>query len=372
MRRVLWASILVTVICVFTVAQGPRFIHLSWQHDPATTITIMWRTDPSVTETVVEYGLTPEYGRTATGTRISYTALRQEIVWHVVELTDLAPNTTYHYRCGAPGYWSADYTFTTAPASDDTVSQFTFAVIGDTQGGYKVMKQIFATLKERGVRFILMTGDFTDGAGQMEFDMWFEAAGDVLAYIPFMPCHGNHEMLRNTYFDQFALPGNEKWFSYDYGPIHFVHLFSQNEEYALQQRGWLLKDLRSTARPWKIALAHHPAYNSGTQHGCTSYVLDHWVDIFERCILDIYFAGHEHIYERTWPIRQNRIDGDGVVYVITGSAGAQYREPGKAWWTAVSDTGYCYILVDVTWSRLTITAYNLDGKIIDKFALYKR
>jgi len=372
MRRGLFLAVLVGLLTVLAWADGPWFIHLSWQHDPATTITIMWRTTPDITESIVEYGLTPELGEKATGTRYSYIAIREEVVWHTVELTGLSPNTTYYYRCGAPGYWSEIYSFTTAPLPTDFSAHFKFAVIGDTQGGYSVTGQILHILKESGVRFILMTGDFTQGAGQMEFNKWFEAAGDVLAYIPFMPCHGNHEMLRNTYFDQFALPGNEKWFSYDYGPIHFVHLFSQNEDYALQQRGWLLKDLCGSSQRWKIVLAHHPAYNSGGQHGCTDYVLDHWVDVFERCGVDIYFAGHEHIYERTWPIRDGRIDGSGVVYVITGSAGADYREPGREWWTAVADSGYCYITVEVTSSKLIVTAYRLGGSIIDSFTLTKR
>lgn len=372
MKRLLRVLAAVVLLGLLGWAEGPWFIHLSWQHDPATTITIMWRSSPDITESVVEYGLTAELEKTATGTRITYTALRQEIVWHVVELTDLLPNTTYYYRCGAPGYWSETYTFTTAPLPTDRISNFTFAVIGDTQGGYKIFGEILKILKDKGVRFILMTGDLTEGAGQTEFDKWFEAAGDILASIPFMPCHGNHEMLKNTYFDQFALPGNEKWFSYDYGPIHFVHLLSQNEDFVLQQRGWLLKDLLSTTQPWKIVLAHHPAYNSGTQHGCTEYVLNHWVDIFERGKVDIYFAGHEHIYERTWPIRAGRIDGEGVVYVITGSAGARSREAGREWWTATSyGDGYCYILVNVTHKKLNISAYTLDGDLIDSFSLTK-
>jgi len=94
MRRVLILAILAALWGSLAVANGPWAIHLSWQHDPATTMTIMWRTEPGVEESLVEYGLTPEYGQEASGTCFSYTALRQEIVWHVVELTDLSPNTT--------------------------------------------------------------------------------------------------------------------------------------------------------------------------------------------------------------------------------------------------------------------------------------
>jgi len=371
MRRGLFLAVLLGLLTVLAWADGPWFIHLSWQHDPATTITIMWRTTPDITESIVEYGLTPEYGYTATGTRITYTALRQEIVWHVVELTNLLPNTTYHYRCGAPGYWSSDYTFTTAPEPNDPQASFSFGVYGDCRGGYKINAQILRALQEKGVRFILFTGDFTNGAGQSEYDMWFKEAGDVLAFIPFMPVHGNHEIMKNTYFDQFALPGNEMWFSYDYGPVHFVHLLSHTEDYALQQRGWLLQDLKSTTLPWKIVVAHHPAYSAGGEHGCTQFVLDHWVDVFERTGVNIYFCGHDHDYERTWPIRNGRIDASGVIYVVTGGGGAPLVEAGRDWWTAVSESVYHYCVVEVQRSLLRVTVYRLDGSVLDTFTLRK-
>lgn len=371
MKRIAWIGALLWLFVVFAWGEGPWAIHLSWQHDPATTITIMWRTSPEITESVVEYGLTPEYGQIAYGSRFSYTALRQEIVWHVVELTGLSPNTAYHYRCGAPGYWSEDYTFTTAPLPNDPRATFSFAVFGDSRGNYTTCGQILQAVKQRGVRFVIFTGDFTNGAGQSEYDMWFKAAGDTLAFLPFMPVHGNHEMMKNTYFDEFALPGNEMWFSYDYGPIHFVHLLSHTEDYALQQRGWLLKDLKSTTLPWKIVVAHHPAYSAGKEHGCTNFVLDHWVDLFDRFHVDLYFCGHDHDYERTWPIQGGRIDGEGTVYVVTGGAGAPLVEVGREWWTAVSESVYHYCIVDVQASQLRITVYRLNGSVLDSFNLTK-
>lgn len=75
------------------------------------------------------------------------------------------------------------------------------------------------------------------------------------------------------------------------------------------------------------------------QRGCTGHVLNHWVDVFEHCGLDTYFSGQEHIYKRTWPIRDER------VYVTTGLAGA---------------------------ITLHITTYRLDGSTLDNFALTKR
>jgi hypothetical protein len=38
----------------------PRALHLSWQNDPATTMTVMWRAEPGA-EGIVEYGKDSEY-----------------------------------------------------------------------------------------------------------------------------------------------------------------------------------------------------------------------------------------------------------------------------------------------------------------------
>lgn len=353
---------------------GPWAIHLSWQSDPATTMTIMWRSTPDVTVSIVEYGLTPELGQQATGARHSYKFRGEEVVWHTVELTGLAPNTTYYYRCGAPGYWSTTYSFVTAPSKDDVRTSFTFAIIGDTQDNFAIMGQVLQKVREAGARFILGTGDLTQGGSHYEFDLWFKAAGDVFASIPFIPTVGNHDVMLPTYFDQFALPGDEKTFSYDYGPIHFVHLSSLSEDSVVQQRPWLIRDLRSTTQPWKIVLAHHPVYSMDDTHGPTQYILYHWVDVFERFGVDIYVNGHAHTYERTWPIRDGRIDGSGVIYVTAGSAGAKPRTVGRNWWTAVSEGKvYTYILVEVRPrpKQLKFTVYRLDGSVLDEFTLKK-
>lgn len=77
-----------------------------------TTATITWTTDEGA-DSIVEYGLTTAYG-SATGDPTL-------VLNHAISLTDLMPNTTYHYRvhstdaAGNPAV-SGDYTFTTNPS----------------------------------------------------------------------------------------------------------------------------------------------------------------------------------------------------------------------------------------------------------------
>jgi uncharacterized lipoprotein YddW (UPF0748 family) len=75
--------------------------------------TIRWRTD-EVATAQVEYGLTPAYGSQTT----QDAALTAN---HCVQLSDLAPGTTYHYRaesedCFGNQSWSQDLTFATDSA----------------------------------------------------------------------------------------------------------------------------------------------------------------------------------------------------------------------------------------------------------------
>ncbi|RLE38137.1 hypothetical protein DRJ23_05050 [Candidatus Acetothermia bacterium] len=360
----------VAVGLVLFGAQAPQYVHLSWQHDPTTTMTIMWRTDTDVTDSVVEYGPTDNYGMSASGTVETYTYARKEILWHTVELTGLTPNTTYHYRCGAEGNWSDDYYFKTAPEYGPR-NMLRIAVFGDSRGGWDTLAQIFQVVKKERVQLIVFTGDFTNGAAQMEYDKFFSAGEGVLEYIPFMPVHGNHEMGLETYFGEFALPGNERYFSYDYGPIHFTYLYSFSEPEAVTQRPWMLQDLRGTTKPWKIIVAHKTIYSAGGGHGITPYLLDHWVDIFDKTGVDIYFNGHDHDYERSWPIKSGRIDADGTVYLTTGGAGAPLVDVGRGWWTAVSESSYHYIMLLVRPTQISMTVKRLDGSVLDSTMFLK-
>jgi hypothetical protein len=78
-------------------------------------------------DNVVQYGLDSTYGHTATASRPTIVAKDLGGLWQV-ELTNLAPGTTYHYQIGASGL---DHTFETAPTGD-----FVWDDIGDTGTTY--------------------------------------------------------------------------------------------------------------------------------------------------------------------------------------------------------------------------------------------
>src|SRR6266481_4875617 len=153
-------------------------------------------------------------------------------------------------------------------------------------------------------------------------------------------------------------------FSFDSGSAHFVfldanpHLFNGQldntalyaeapqafSSYPSVLRDWLINDLDSSAQPWKIVVFHQPAFSSGDatvrnsqMRAVAKFLEDHGVNMV--------FNGHEHNYQRTYPIRalnaaaapvttggpavsiDTAFDGvnqtvpDGVLYLVEGAGG---------------------------------------------------
>ena len=154
-------------------------------------------------------------------------------------------------------------------------------------------------------------------------------------------------------------------YSFDYGNAHFVfieanpHVFGGKLDgtavyaqapgafsaYPSVLREWLINDLDSSSQTWKFVVFHQPAFSSGNatvkncqMRGVAKFLEDHGVNVV--------FNGHEHNYQRTFPLRAEAgvaaapnlagpaavdvdasFDGasqtvpDGVLYIVEGSGG---------------------------------------------------
>lgn len=358
-------------LTIVAAADFPRAIHLSWQSDPATTMTIMWRSASEATG-AVDYGRSSDYTHSAASETHNYRYGRTHVYWHTVEITDLEPNTTYHYRIRTSEPWeSEDYTFKTGiPQGEE--SPFRFAVMTDSQGGYSNQAIAFEMVKAENVDFILFLGDFTDTGNQQEWDVWFESGEGVLAEIPLLSVLGNHEGNQITYWDQFALPGLERWYSLVFGNTHLVFLNTNTQAEVERQRPVLLEVLENNESTWTIAMGHHPMYSSVTSKPEYQFITDAWLDVMEEYGVDLYFAGHNHCYERTWPIKDGSINEDGIVHIVHGPVGNKYYSVESQWWSKVikADTSM-YSIYEVEGQQIRATAKGLDGTIIDQFEINK-
>jgi hypothetical protein len=90
--------------------------------------------------------------------------------------------------------------------------------------------------------------------------------------------------------------------------------------------------------------------------------------------VSVVFAGHDHDYERTHPIRAGAVstiaDG-GIVYYVTGGGGAPLYSVGADWWTAAARSAYHYIRGELVACRLTLRAIDSAGVEFDTYVVDK-
>ena len=200
-----------------------------------------------------------------------------------------------------------------------------------------------------------------------------------------MPAAGNHENETGngspgylSYQTRFALPPNGStgfgwlWYAFTAGSVRVISL--NNDDVCLQdggfstfrrdhipgfaasgadpyvqgysggaQRRWLERELAAARRSpqidWVVVCMHQVAMSSGRGNGADLGIRREWLPLFDAYQVDLVLAGHEHCYERTFPVRgvlpgspvatpaprgfdRTEIDpADGTVHLTLGGGG---------------------------------------------------
>lgn len=296
-----------------------------------------------------------------------------------VSVTGLKPGARYRCRVFADGVSSPEVRFRT-PAPGDTA--FSFVAFGDSRSNPKGLGALVTRMVAHDFDFVLHSGDFVDD-GQKE-NLWepqfFEPIRPLGLRGPIYPALGNHEKDAPAYYRYFSLPPNgsvrrpEAWYSFDYGSAHFVVLdttpASGRAEAGSEQLAWLEQDLKASQARWKFVMFHHPIYSSA-RHKSDLEMRAVLAPLFERYGVDMALAGHDHNYERAWPLKGGERQDDGVVYVVSAGGGAELYPSGRSEWTACSESIHHYCLVRVAGERLDLDVFDVEGNRIDALTIHK-
>ena len=325
------------------------------------------------------------------------TGLAFDYYQHSATLAGLSPKTIYAYQPLIGGTAAAaTATFTTAPA--DGSGSISFVAIADSGTGSSEQRQLADVMSRDAFDFAVHGGDIAygnaGGTGDATHATFQSYLFDIYSWLPskpFVPVEGNHDSRPSNgngkaYLDIFELPRNgataafpdhaERYYSFDYGPVHFVAL---DTEFAFQdtvrraeQLRWVEADLASTTQPWIVAVLHRAPYSSGGEHGSSLEVRAAFGPLFERYGVDLVLAGHEHTYERTVPIRESASPSDAFVsYIVTGGGGAPLYPSGTSSWTAFSASLHQYTRVTADACTLTVNGVGLDGAVFDSASLQR-
>jgi len=334
-----------------TITRGPYL-----QSPTSDSIVIVWETDRPMSGEVI-YGRGGAYDHRL----VSPGDDRR----HEVRLTGLEPGTVYGYWVATSGYpLSEAGSFRTAPLPEDP--SFTFVAYGDSRSGHTVHRQIADAILALKPDFSMHTGDLVArGRSSAEWDRFFELEAGLLASVPLFPSPGNHEGNDRRYFDAFVLPGNERWYTFDWGNARLISLqidaimpFGKQSE----QVQWLEATLAANTQPWLIVLFHVPPYDALPEDTMGDAVRINLVPLFERYGVDLVLSGHNHNYQRSIV--------NGITYIVTGGAGAELDFiAGPDPDTEAFYNGHHLVHFSVDGSTLTAQAIALDGTIVDEFTL---
>ncbi len=428
-----------------TLTRGP-YMHMATSNS----IIIRWRTDIA-TNSQVKYGLN--------GNNLNIVYSTPALVTdHIVTLTGLMPDTKYYYSVGTSLLALQGDTqnyFRTAPITSAAYEKpVRFWAVGDmAKNTPQETAVIHAFEKHVDTAYIdgfILLGDnaYPLGYDQHYQDGFFNYyQHSITKHVVLWPCLGNHDYANDytkrtshqvPYFDIFSNPqnaemggmpsNNERYYSYNYGNIHFINLDSYGLEevngsyYGLAdtafspQVQWLRNDLNANTLPWIIVSYHHPPYCMGTHNSDIESDLAalriNLNPILEKYNVDLVLNGHCHTYQRsnfiknhfgpeatfdsTLHLVQNssgRYDGSpnsclyiknntskkdsGVVYAVIGSGSAIPQPPFAAWpheamqYSNYIDNGAMYITVEGNELNAVWISTDTNQVVKDRFTIIK-
>lgn len=272
-------------------------------------------------------------------------------------------------------------TDTLPPPPSPTPAVLRFAVIGDFGEGNQGELDVANLVKSWQPEIVITVGDnnYPSGAAEtidqrvgqyyQEFIYPYQGAyGSGASENRFFPTLGNHDWDTpgaQPYLDYFALPGNERYYDFVWGPVHFFAVSSDSREpdgvsQISAQAEWLKAGLAASTSPWKVVYFHHAPYSSG-YHGPVDWMrwpLKEWG-------ASVVFSGHDHTYER--------LEVDGLTYIVNGLGGGPiypFLIPAPGSQMRYNDD-YGAMLVSADAAQMKLEFYNRQGTLIDQYTLGK-
>ncbi|MFM1767755.1 MAG: hypothetical protein RJA22_284 [Verrucomicrobiota bacterium] len=401
-----------------TVTRGP-YLQLGGPNE----ITVRWRTDIA-TDSRVCVG-------TVQGTLSTCVDDAAVTTEHVVRVTGLSADTRYYYSVGSTTATlagnDANHFFLTAPPAG-TAKPTRIWVLGDaglgTAAQASVRDAYYNFTGARHTDLWMMLGDNAYSTGtDAEFQAkMFNVYPAMLRKSVLWSTRGNHESTDaagSVYYGLHTFPtagqfggvasGTEKYYSFDYGNIHFICLDSYGSSRSATgpMATWLGQDLAANLRPWVIAFWHHPPYTKGSHNSDTEVELiemrQNILPILENAGVDLVLCGHSHSYERSYLLDghyggsttlttsmkkdggSGRTDGtgaylkptagmaphEGAVYVVAGSSGqtsgGTLNHP--AMFISLNNLGS--VVLDFDGNRLDAKFIRENGVTADYFTILK-
>lgn len=270
---------------------------------------------------------------------------------------------------------------------------FNFGAAGDWGRGTNAQNTA-KNMANHNVELAVGLGDYAYDTGSSAVNSWWN--NDISPWLggKFKGALGNHDVDdKSTYASKFEQT-NTWYFSFDRQNIHFLAIDAYSSfGPGSSQYKFVKNDLTNAASnpniDWIVVFYHPPIYASPGSHSGNSGLRDAFHPLFDQYGVDLVLQGHNHNYERSYPINH---DGDstpiivdtnkntyndpaGTIFVTVGTGGRNlYSFDSKASYIVTqNDNDHGYLDVSVTNDGKTMkgTFYSNDGDVLDSFTIDK-
>jgi hypothetical protein len=272
-------------------------------------------------------------------------------------------------------------TLTPEPTATNVPPPMVFAAIGDYGSDDQAEEDVANLILSWHPDFIITLGDnnYPNGAAQTidnaigqyfhSFIYPYEGRfGEGADSNRFFPCLGNHDVLTENgqpYYDYFSLPGNERYYDFVWGPLHFFALNNNDGEpdgvgVSSTQAAWLQAGLAASSSPWDIVTMHYPPYSSGL-HGSTTWA--QWP--YGEWGADVVISAHDHDYERLMV--------NGLPYFVNGLGGGGIYNFGTLLGSSLQryNADYGALRIEATQDYISFEFITRRNQTVDYFEIHK-
>jgi len=371
----------------------PEQIHLQITDSP-TEMVVVWATEQRG-DAVVEWS-SESGSNSVTGDSYCY---NHDKAFHMVVISGLTLGEEVTYRVGDGNVWSDEFTFT--PFNPDA-DHFEWISIADHGLSSEAQDVTAAIIADSDAQLVTISGDiaYADG-NQNVWDEWFVTQQESMASIPWITAVGNHENEPAAGFEAYehrfdsdqVIESETFWFSRNIPGVHLVFMSTEHEfTPGSAQFNWLQSDLQAAntpgardERPFIIVIGHKPMYSSNDYHGSEVELRDALESLYVENGVNLVIAGHDHFYERTWPVNGEKVSDKGngdvfgqghePIHLVIGiggrSAYEELEEPQPEWsaYRENSSYGWTRLVYDDNTRQLEFTHHRIDGTIGDSFTL---
>jgi calcineurin-like phosphoesterase family protein len=228
------------------------------------------------------------------------------------------------------GVTTEDHFVYASPSNTSTLPGFNFAAAGDW-GCTSHTTDTVNNIVDKNPELILGLGDY-EYYGD-DADCWLEIVEPIDDKMKI--AIGNHEVEEESkltqYMEYFGL--SNQYYSFDYQNVHFTVMSDYvSDEIGSEQYTFVQNDLAKAAAAdpnvdW-IVIVHHDQEYASTANNLLSRA-NKWKEayhpLFEQYNVDLLLQGHQHNYQRTYPIKY---DSDTPINpIITDRNRSNYTNP---------------------------------------------